>query len=98
MKLVDMKSINVTESIERLANEFNIEDTIIKFWADEECRDQGLSEIYIPMSNDLQGIIHEARKLIDRDGFASVEVLNRDEEGEEEVLYFYDAEYEEILA
>lgn len=98
MYLVDVKNVNVTESIERLSNKFNIEDAYVKFWKDEECRDQGISDLYIHMSDNLQGIIHEAKKLIDRDGYASVEVIAKDEDGEEEVLYFYDAKLEEILA
>ena len=97
MYLVDVKNINLTESIERLSNKFNISDVYVKFWEDEEYRDQGISDLYIHMSDDLQGIIYEAKKLIDRDGYASVEVIAKDEAGEEEILYFYDAKLEEIL-
>jgi hypothetical protein len=97
MLLVDAKKVNMKNSIENLEREFNIEDIIIKFWKDEESRDAGLSSIYIPMSNTLQDIIFEAKKLVDRDGYASVEVICKDE-CDEEVLYFYDSEFEEILS
>ena len=97
MQLVDVKNVNMKNSVERLVKEFNIEDIIVKFWEDEECRDQGLSDLYIPISDNLQDIIFEAKKLVDRDSKASVEVISR-EDGEEEVLYFYDSEFEEILS
>lgn len=98
MLLVDVKNVNMKNSVEKLEKEFNIEDIIIKFWEDEEYRNQGISDLYIPLSDTLQDMIHEAKKLVDRDGKASVEVIFKDEDGEEEVLYFYDTEFEEILA
>lgn len=98
MLLVDVKNVNMKNSVEKLEKEFNIEDIIIKFWEDEECRNQGISDLYIPLSDTLQDMIFEAKKLVDRDGKASVEVIFKDEDGEEEVLYFYDTEFEEILS
>ena len=97
MNLVAVKNVNMDNTIKELEREFNIDDIIIKFWEDEECRNAGLSSISIPLSDTLQDIIFEAKKLVDRDGYASVEVISR-EDGEEEVLYFYDSEFEEILA
>ena len=98
MLLVDVKNVNMKNSVEKLEKEFNIEDIIIKFWEDEGCRNQGISDLYIPLSDTLQDMIFEAKKLVDRDGKASVEVIFKDEDGEEEVLYFYDTEFEEILS
>ena len=69
---------------------------LIKYWVDEEAREEGLSEIYVPTTNTFADVMYEARRLIDRDGYASVEVIIPDEENEE-VLYFYDGITEEIM-
>ena len=52
----------------------SFEEIYIKFWEDEELRDQGISEIYRDNFATREEAIETARKLVDRDGFASVEV------------------------
>ena len=51
------------------------ETIYIKYWEDEESRDQGISEIYSDNFKDVEEAKQVARKLVDRDGYASVEVF-----------------------
>ena len=95
MELKNIKNVKLEEVISFLEQEFDGYDLTIKFWEDEECRDHGISSIYTPQSSDLYGIFNEAKKLVDRDGKASVEVITSDNE---DVLYFYDAVSEEVLS
>lgn len=53
----------------------SFEEIYIKYWEDEELRDQGISEIYRDDFATREEAIEVARKLVDRDGFASVEVF-----------------------
>jgi len=52
----------------------SFEEIYIKYWEDEDLRDQGISEIYTDNFATREEAIETARKLVDRDGFASVEV------------------------
>ena len=73
-----------------------MKDLMIKYWENEEMREAGLSELYAPTANTLPEIIFEAKRLVDRENFASVEVVIPSNE-DEEVLYFYDGITEEIF-
>lgn len=99
---MDLKNISEVKNMEKvmadLINEYNSEDLTVKYWETEEERDAGISSLYIPMETTLEGIIYEAKRLIDRECYASTEVIFNDEDGEETVLYFYDAVDEMILA
>lgn len=53
----------------------SFEEIYIKYWKDEELRDQGISEIYRDNFATREEAIEVARKLVDRDGMASVEVF-----------------------
>lgn len=57
----------------------------IKYWVDEEARDQGLSDIYFGEIKDLEDAKHIADKLFDE--YASVEVVKNVDTEDEEVLY-----------
>lgn len=99
---MDLKNISEVKNkeslVDELSKEYNLEDLIVKTWRDEECRNQGISELYFPIENTLNGIIYEAKNLVDKVGYASVEVIFKEEDGEETVLYFYDVVDEMILA
>ena len=60
---------------EPVEEELGKETIYIKYWEDEELRDQGISEIYLDKFESVEDAKEVARKLIDRDGFASVEVF-----------------------
>ena len=66
----------------------------IKFWEDEERRDQGESDIFMQEFETKEEAIKEARKLVDRDGFASVEVFYTPKgdvnENDDELVFGYD--------
>lgn len=94
MELVNVKEVIMKDVLEFLEEEFDISNIKIKFWEDKEVREMGISSIHSPLSNELQEIIFEAKRLVDRDGKASVEVIS---EEDEEVLYFYDGVTEQIL-
>lgn len=68
----------------------------IKYWETEELRDYGFSEIYLEKFNSIEDAKEVARKIIDRDGYASVEVMvspDGDIEGENDyVVWGYDGE------
>lgn len=57
----------------------------IKYWVDEEHRDQGISELYFGEIKDLEDAKHIADKLFDE--YASVEVVKNVDTDHEEVLY-----------
>ena len=61
----------------------------IEYWYDEEARDQGLGDIYFGDIEDEEAGIELVRKMIDRDGFASAELLL-----DGECIYGYDGESE----
>ncbi len=73
-----------------------MKELMIKYWENEELREEGISELYDPNTNNLNEAIAMARKLIDREGFASVEVVVPSNE-DEEVLFFYDGVTEELF-
>lgn len=66
----------------------------VKYWEDEELRDQGLSEIYMDDFKTKEEAIHVARRLIDFLGYASVEVFYSPEgdinENDDELVWGYD--------
>lgn len=68
----------IEESLDNFCESFlkeSFEEIYIKYWEDEELRDQGISEIYRDNFATREEAIETARKLVDRDGFASVEVF-----------------------
>ena len=59
----------------------------IKYWKNNNYRDMGTSDIYTKGDN-LDELKFLSNKLVDRDGFACVEIVDNDEE----VLYFYEGD------
>ena len=57
----------------------------IKYWKNNNYREMGISDIYTKGDN-LDELKFLSNKLVDRDGFACVEIVDSDEE----VLYFYE--------
>ena len=74
--------------------EESFEEIYIKYWEDEELRDQGISEIYRDNFATREEAIEVARKLVDRDGFASVEVFvspsGEIESADDKLIWGYD--------
>lgn len=59
----------------------------IKYWKNNNYREMGISDIYTK-GNNLDELKFLSNKLVDRDGFACVEIVDNDEE----VLYFYEGD------
>lgn len=59
----------------------------IKYWKNNNYREMGISDIYTKGDN-LDELKFLSNKLVDRDGFACVEIVDNDEE----VLYFYEGD------
>ena len=59
----------------------------IKYWKNNNYREMGVSDIYTKGDN-LDKLKFLSNKLVDRDGFACVEIVDNDEE----VLYFYEGD------
>ena len=59
----------------------------IKYWKNNNYREMGISDIYTKGDN-LDELKFLSNKLVDRDGFACVEIVDKDEE----VLYFYEGD------
>ena len=59
----------------------------IKYWKNNNYREMGVSDIYTKGDN-LDELKFLSNKLVDRDGFACVEIVDNDEE----VLYFYEGD------
>ena len=59
----------------------------IKYWKNNNYREMGVSDIYTKGDN-LDELKFLSNKLVDRDGFACVEIVD----GDEEVLYFYEGD------
>ena len=57
----------------------------IKYWKNNNYREMSISDIYTKGDN-LDELKFLSNKLVDRDGFACVEIVDNDEE----VLYFYE--------
>lgn len=70
-------------------NEDDDKEYHIKYWLTEEDREEGFSDIFIDSFDNKQEAIMRARKMVDRDGVASVEVFDADDVTEQPV-YFYD--------
>ena len=66
----------------------------VKYWEDEELRDQGISEIYMDDFKTKEEAIRLAKKLIDFMGYASVEVFYTPSgdvnESDDELVFGYD--------
>ena len=75
----------VSEPIEESLDEAKHDELAIKYWIDEEHRDQGISELYFGEIKDLEDAKHIADKLFDE--YASVEVVKNVDTEDEEVLY-----------
>lgn len=59
----------------------------IKYWKNNNYREMGISDIYTKGDN-LDELKFLSNRLVDRDGFACVEIVDNDEE----VLYFYEGD------
>ena len=59
----------------------------IKYWKNNNYREMGISDIYTKGDN-LDELKFLSNKLVNRDGFACVEIVDNDEE----VLYFYEGD------
>ena len=59
----------------------------IKYWKNNNYREMGISDIYTKGDN-LDELKFLSNKLVDRDGFACVEIVDNDEE----VLYYYEGD------
>lgn len=70
---------------------------VIKFWRTKECRERGNSEIYDVKYTDKYDLISIAKRMVDRDGVACVEVVEKEGYYDEEVLYVYDGVEEYIF-
>ena len=100
MNLINTKNINFKKAIEVIIEEYeivDISDIYISYWKTNEHRNHGIADIYIPTKDTLEGIIYEAKKLLDFNGYACVEVLCKDEDYDE-ALYHYDGIEEKILS
>lgn len=72
------RDINVPNGkVVEIDGEFEPEKEVvyIKYWQDEDARDQGNSDVYADRFEHIEDAVNVAKRLIDRDGFASVEVL-----------------------
>lgn len=74
----------VSEPVEESLQEEK-ENLAIKYWVDEEHRDQGISDLYFGDIKDLEDAKNIADKLFDE--YASVEVVKNVDTDHEEVLY-----------
>ena len=100
MDLVDIKNIDLKKAIEVIIEEYEIasmSDIYISYWKTNWHRNQGEANIYMPTKDTLEGIMYEAKKLIDLNGYQCVEVLCKDE-NYDECLYHYDGMKELILS
>ena len=70
-----LKNIANEKLKESIKEDLDKETIYIKYWEDEELRDQGISEIYLDKFESVEDAKEVARKLVDRDGYASVEVF-----------------------
>ena len=92
--LKDINLVDIEKVIECLEEKYSVDDLEIVFWEDEECRDEGIvTEGYIPVSNNIRGLIKEARNLIYDWGYACVEIHNE----YTTPIYFCDDEDEMIV-
>lgn len=62
------------------------EDLQIEYWYDEDSRDMGEGEIYFGSIKSIDDGVNTVKKMIDRDGFASAELLD----GKGNVIFGYD--------
>jgi len=68
------ESTDVKEQIQEIEEEFTI-----KYWATEEDREEGFSDIFMDSFTDKKEAIVVAKKMVDRDGIASVEVIDEND-------------------
>lgn len=68
------ESADVKEQIQQIEKEFKIE-----YWATEEDREEGFGDIFIDTFTDKEEAIAVAKKMVDRDGIASVEVIDEND-------------------
>ena len=59
----------------------------IKYWKNNNYREMGISDIYTKGDN-LDELKFLSNRLVDRDGFTCVEIVDNDKE----VLYFYEGD------
>lgn len=64
----------------------------IKYWVDNEHREQGISELFFNDFTDLDQAIRQAQKIVDNIGYACAEVIETEtlDTDNEKVLYGYD--------
>lgn len=101
MNLINIKNVDFKKAIEVLIEEYEIydirRDIYISYWKTNEHRNQGEATAYIPTRDTLEEIMYEAKKLLDFNAYACVEVLCKDEDYDE-TLYHYDGIEEKILS
>ena len=92
-----LESLNEFEEEEYVSTDIKekpVKTIYIKYWADEERRDQGESDIYFDEFSSKDIAIDTAKRLVDRGEAASVEVLvsptEEIETEEDEVIFGYD--------
>lgn len=96
MELINLNFENVNNMIGALEEEFEVENLTIKYWDNDFNREEGISSIATHSEDNLQDLIFEAKRLVDRDGKSAVEIVSI--EDEEYVLYFYDVSSEQIAS
>lgn len=93
MILKDLKLVDFNRVVKDLEDMYNVDDLEIRFWADEECRDLGICYIHISYASNIKDLIIEARNLVDKLNYASVEIADQNDK----LLYFHDDEDEIIV-
>lgn len=89
----NINEINLNEVVSKLEEIYKVEDLNVDFWEDEDCRNLGISIMYVSIADTIGELIDETRKLIKKDGYSSAEI--RDDEYK--VIYFVDDEDEKIV-
>ena len=93
MILKDLKLVNFNRVVKDLEDMYDVDDLEIRFWSDEECRDLGICYTHISYASNIKDLIIEARNLVDKLNYASVEIADQNDK----LLYFYDDEDEIIV-
>lgn len=93
MELKNIKDVNLNEVFDTLEKELFIGDLKIKSWKNKQNRVSGIADIQSPLETHLEGILLEAKRMVDRDCLPCVEVIDI----EDDVIYFYDGKLEQIL-
>lgn len=96
MRLKPIINLNIGDAIKNLDSMFDVKDLTVLYWEDQDSRDMGISNLYFHTGETIKDIIHEAKRFVDRDCVACIEVIHQGISGDK-VIYFYDGNLEEIL-